>query len=194
MSKLCLSQIFSHSPALEVRSSCTEDGSALGSNPPSVSPTSLAPHYPYPGKTAFFVHPASCSSYYSCLMFGPSHSNGSGSMASADWYPVFSQDPCHFNPISQSEFPVFRSNGRSPQIRTLTFSAYLSHLLLQPLKVVGVCPTIASGFVAVLPTHPASQPLIGFLFITCTCASAGRSQICLRLPPDPPHDDALAFS
>lgn len=33
MSKFCLSKILSHSPASEVRSSRTEDGSALASNP-----------------------------------------------------------------------------------------------------------------------------------------------------------------
>ena len=127
MSKFCLSQIFSHSPASDVRSSRIVDGSALGSNP--VGFTDFA-------GSAVSLSRKGCLLCSSCKLLKLLLR-----MASADWYPVFSQDPCHFNPISQSEFPVFRSNGRSPQIRTLTFSASLSHLLLRPL--------IASGFVAV---------------------------------------------
>jgi len=131
VSRFCLSQTFSHSPASEVRSSRTEDGSALCSSP-----------------TGFtgFADPAGSLSGKGCLPGSsckllklllpldvrPFPPDGGGTMASAD--------PCQFSLISQSGFPVFRSNGRSPQVSSLTFSAPLSHLLLWPL--------IASGFVA----------------------------------------------
>ena len=124
MSRFCLSQILSHSPASKVRSSRTEDGSALGSNPAGFtdfvgSAVSLS------GKDGLLC--SSCKLLKLLFLFDvrPFPPDGSGTSASAD--------SCQFSLISQSGFPVFRSNGRSPQIRTLTFSASLSHLLLRPL-------------------------------------------------------------
>lgn len=126
---------------------------------PSDLPTSLAPQYPYPGKTAFCVHPASCSSYYSCLMFGPSHSNGSGSMASAD--------PCHFNPISQSGLPSSVRWQVSPG-KSIDFPC-----ILVPFTALAFDRI---GFHCLMPARPALQPLMEFLFI--------KSQVCRQLPSD----------
>ena len=62
--------------------------------------------------------------------------------------------------------PIFQSNGRSPQERTLTFPALLPYLLLWLLVVL--------GFVVICQL---AQPhsLIGFVCL--------RSQVCSQLPP-----------
>ena len=61
-----------------------------------------------------------------------------------------------------------RPDGRSPQVRTLTFPAPLPYLLLRPL--------VASGFVVICQlARPHS--LIWFVCL--------RSQVCFQLPPDP---------
>ena len=59
-------------------------------------------------------------------------------------------------------------DGRPPQVRALAFLAHLPDLLLWPL--------VASGF-AVICQLARPHSLIRFVFL--------RSQVCLRLPPDP---------
>jgi len=92
-------------------------------------------------------------------MFGPSHLDGGGSMASAD--------SCHLSQTSQFGL-LWQLSDRSPQVRTLAFLAHLPDLLLRPL--------VALGFaVSCQLARPCS--LIRFVCL--------RSQVCLRLPPDP---------
>src|SRR5512135_3919203 len=80
-----------------------------------------------------------------------------------------SADPCRLNLTSRLGLPFTRPAGRSPQVRTLTFPAHLPHLPLQPL--------IASGFAAYCQLARLKWPHMGFVFL--------RSQVCLRLPPNP---------
>src|SRR5512139_1882356 len=64
------------------------------------------------------------------LLVQPFPHHRRGTMASAD--------SCHLSLLSRTGLPL-RLDDRSPQVRTLTFPASLSHLLDQPL--------VASGFV-----------------------------------------------
>ena len=94
------------------------------------------------------------------LMFDPSLRDGSGTLASAD--------PCCLSLVSQPGLPFPARQQVSPG-KFIDF------------------PRILAGFTALafdclglrcfVPTHPTSRPLIRFVFL--------KSQVCLRLPPDP---------
>jgi hypothetical protein len=93
------------------------------------------------------------------FMFSPSLLNGEGTTASADF--------CHTSIWLLSQGYRLRPGDRSPQVRALTFPAYLPHLLLRLL--------VASDFV-VSSQLAQSHSLMRFVFL--------KSQVCLRLPSD----------
>ena len=95
-------------------------------------------------------------------MFGPSPCNGSGTTASAD--------PCCLNLISQPELPLKK---KAWQQVSPGKNADFPCALVQFTALVFGC----IGLRCFMPTRPTSQPLIGFVFL--------KSQVCLRLPPDP---------
>ena len=126
--RFCFSQTTAHSPASEVRSSRIEDGSAPGSSPIGFtdfvgSVVSLS------GKGCLLCSSCKLLKLLFLSDVRPFPSDGGGTTASAD--------SCHLNLTSQSGLPVFRCKGRPPQVRTLTFPAPLSHLLLRPLNALG---------------------------------------------------------
>ena len=88
-----------------------------------------------------------------------------------------SADPCQFSLTSQSGFPVFWFNGRSPQVRTLTFLARLPDL---PLRLL-----IALGFAVCCQLALPHGLLSGLCSSNCKFASSFLQTS--------PHDDALAF-
>jgi hypothetical protein len=138
-------------------------------NVPQASPASHAHQYPYPGKSAFFARLANCSSYSASLMFSPSHLDGGGTMASADF--------CRLSLTSRSGLLLPQPGGRPPQVRTLTFPAPLPHLLLWPL--------VALGFAVSCQLARPHSLLWG------SCSSSRRSAS--GFLQTPPHGDALAI-
>ena len=118
-------------------------------------------------KAAIRLHPSNCSSYYSSRCSALPGKKTS-TMASAD--------SCHLSLLSRTGLPL-RLDDRSPQVRTLTFPAFLSHLLDQPL--------VASGFVV------CSQLTLPHSLSLGLCSSSHRfASSFLRTSP---HGDALAF-
>jgi len=118
------------------------------------------------GILPYLLVPRTAQSTRPCLMFSPSHLDGGGTMASAD--------PCRFSLASQPGLPFPACHLQ------------VAWRQVSPGKCAGFPCTLAP-FTALtfgrirlrchLPTRPASQPLMGFVFL--------KSQVCLRLPPDP---------
>ena len=131
-------------------------GQVLGASPPS-----LAQQVPYPGKSAFYVHPTNCSSSCPRLTFSPSHSDGSGTMASAD--------SCSLSPTSRLRLPSQTARQQVSPGKNADFPCTFAPFTALALDCIGLR--------CLLPTRPATQPLMEFAFL--------NSQVCLRLPPDP---------
>ncbi len=96
-------------------------------------------------------------------------------MASADWYPVFSQDPCHFNPISQSGLPTSVRWQVSPG-KSIDFRCTLVPFTALAFESGRRLPYHRIGLHCLMPARPPLQPLMEFLFI--------KSQVCRQLPSD----------
>ena len=93
--------------------------------------------------------------------FGPSHLDSDGTMASAD--------PCRLNLASQPGLPLFAAWRQVSPGKNTDFPCTPAPFTASTLDCIGLrCR---------LPTSPASQPLMGFVFL--------KSQVCLRLPSDP---------
>ena len=127
--------------------------------------------WPNPGSFTAFAQPAVPPFGVFCLhrlsheplKFLPSSTFGPSRHSRAD--TITSADSCRLN--LSIGVAVRRLRGsRSPQVRTLTFSAPLPHLPCQPL--------IASGFAVTCQLARLTRPRMGFVFI--------KAQLCLRLP------------
>ena len=132
---------------------------------PLVSPRKL--HFPplssstlIQGILPSLLIPRTAQSTHPFLMFSPSHLDGDGTMASAD--------SCRLSLTSQPGLPFPAWRQVSPG-KNADFPCTLAPFTALALGRIGLR--------CFLPTRPASQPLMGFVFL--------KSQVCLRLPPDP---------
>lgn len=159
VSRFCLSQTCSHSPALGFPSSRAGDGSALG------SPWGGFTAPPRPAVPRSGVGCLPCSSRKLLKLLSRSECSALPAATAPVLWPRLTAATSIW---SRDQGYRLRLDDSSPQVRTLTVPAALSHLLLWPL--------VAWGFV-VISQLARPRSLMGFVCL--------KSQVCLRLPPDP---------
>ena len=117
--------------------------------------------YPYPGKSAFLVRPASCSSS------SPTRRSALPGVTAPVLWPRLT--PAASTRPRDRGYHLRRPRQQVSPGKNVDFPCTLAPFTAPTLDCIGLR--------CLLPTRPIARPRMGFVFL--------KSQVCLRLPPDP---------